>query len=800
MPDRARLRPSAVGRALTLHLPVALAAVVGVALSTLVFFLIRGWERDRMDNAFDIAAQNVISIFKRGIDSNVNALESVGSFYAASVEVEPREFSSFVRPYLDRYAGITGFAWIPRVRAEEIESLEGFARESGFEEFQVVERRDDGRLTSAGARSEYFPSLFLEPSERNPIPRGYDFAVDELTQNVMRAARDRGRPLATSPWIASGMAEDVYLVFHPIYDNDAEPRTDLERADALVGFVAAALRPQAMLSDALWPIRPEEVDLWLVDPATPEGGRVITSYAAASGREMTDGPRLRGVGETFGISHEASVSLAGRKLVADCQPSAAFLANQQTWIAWFGLTIGLFCSWLLASYLHSSIGRTEAIEGIVDERTAELSVANMRLQNEIRDRLQAEDERSRLQDQLRQSQKLEAIGTLAGGVAHDFNNLLTGILGYSGIIRLQAASGGKIAEAAEVIENAAERAKNLTAQLLGFARKGKNQHVPVDVAAIIQEVVTLLSRTINKKIVMRQRIGAPKSIVMGDPGQLQQVILNLAVNARDAMPEGGELAFETEIVDLDENYCQTHPEAAPGRHLAIAVSDTGGGIPREIQDRIFEPFFTTKGRGEGSGMGLAMVYGIVKNHGGSIGLYSESGKGTTIRIYLPFTESEVSRLPAHEEAAAIAGRGVILFVDDEVVVRQVGAEMLRTLGYEVVTARDGAEAVEIYERLVDGVDLAIVDMMMPKMDGKECFQQLRRINPRLRAILSTGYGRDGAAQEILAEGMVGFVQKPYRMSQLSETVATALRPLKAEERKKGKDEGGRMKDEFKIRL
>jgi two-component system, cell cycle sensor histidine kinase and response regulator CckA len=252
------------------------------------------------------------------------------------------------------------------------------------------------------------------------------------------------------------------------------------------------------------------------------------------------------------------------------------------------------------------------------------------------------------------------------------------------------------------------------------------------------------------------------------------VILNLAVNARDAMPLGGVLTFETDLVELDNYYCRTYAGATPGQYYMVSITDTGCGIPLEIQDRIFEPFFTTKEPGKGTGMGLAMVYGIVKNHGGSIRVHSEVGQCTTFKVYLPVPIESPDSQVTSQEIALAPGKGRILVVDDEEMVRTVTKEMLSSLGYQVVTVNDGQEAIEYYRGFGKEIDLVIIDMIMPKLGGRDCFRTLKTINPSVKAILATGYDRNGAAQEILDAGVLGFVQKPYQMSQLSEVIANVL--------------------------
>ncbi len=399
-------------------------------------------------------------------------------------------------------------------------------------------------------------------------------------------------------------------------------------------------------------------------------------------------------------------------------------------------------------------------------------------------------ERKVLQDQLLQSQKMEAIGQLAGGISHDFNNLLTGILGYTTLLKMTNERFPDVVKTAELIEGTAHRAAALTQKLLGFARKGKHHNVPVNIHTTIDETLAILQRTIEKNITMRLNCDAASAFVMGDPVQLQQVILNLAINARDAMSrdvggtDGGVLSIATAMVELSSNELLPEPGIRPGTYLEIRIKDTGCGIAAPIRERIFEPFFTTKEPDRGSGMGLAMVYGIVKNHGGVISVYSVEGQGSTFRILLPTTNPMPAALPTTLPMKPASGTGRILVVDDHPVVRQVTAKMLTALGYKVTTALDGVEALEYYTAHADDIDLVILDMVMPRMGARECFRQLKAINRNVRAILSTGYVKNNAVHEIMIDGMAAFIQKPYELSQLAEVVERVLRGdvLRASER------------------
>lgn len=389
-------------------------------------------------------------------------------------------------------------------------------------------------------------------------------------------------------------------------------------------------------------------------------------------------------------------------------------------------------------------------------------------------------ERKILQDQLLQSQKMEAIGQLAGGISHDFNNLLTGILGYTTLLKMTNERFPEIVKTAELIEGTAHRAAALTQKLLGFARKGKHHNVPVNLHSTIDETLAILQRTIEKNIAIRLNCDAANAFVMGDPVQLQQVILNLAINARDAMShavggtDGGTLSIATTVIELTSSELLPEPGLPPGMYLEITVRDTGCGIPAAIRERIFEPFFTTKEPDRGSGMGLAMVYGIVKNHGGVISVYSVEGQGSTFRILLPITDPISATLPTTLPVKPASGTGRILVVDDHPIVRQVTAKMLTALGYRVTTALDGVEALEFYTTHSDEIDLVILDMVMPRMGARECFRQLKAINRNVRAILSTGYVKNNAVHEIMVDGMAAFIQKPYEMTQLADVVKDVL--------------------------
>ncbi len=384
-----------------------------------------------------------------------------------------------------------------------------------------------------------------------------------------------------------------------------------------------------------------------------------------------------------------------------------------------------------------------------------------------------------MEDRLRQSEKMEAIGKLAGGIAHDFNNQLTGVLGYTHLL-LARLEDPQLREFAAHIRDAALRSAELTRQLLAFGRKGKVLTTATDIHGIIAGVIELLRRTIDKRIEISSRLDAATAIILGDTTQLQGALLNLGLNARDAMPQGGTLLFATGITPVVEP--QPGEEAGPGPHLFVSVSDTGIGMTAETQRRLFEPFFTTKPKGKGTGLGLASVYGTVKAHSGLIRVISEPNRGSTFTLFLPLP-AEPIQLPAAEPLAepqhqATSGR--ILLVDDEPTVIGGCRAILHAQGYEVTACLDPVEALEQYKRCWQTIDLVILDMIMPRLSGRDLFTAMRRINPQARVLVCSGYSLDGDAQTVLDAGALGFIAKPFVVDELTRRVSEALAEAIAE--------------------
>ena len=384
---------------------------------------------------------------------------------------------------------------------------------------------------------------------------------------------------------------------------------------------------------------------------------------------------------------------------------------------------------------------------------------------DVTERLNSDLEKRKLEAQLQMAQKMEAIGTLAGGIAHDFNNILMGIQGNASLLEMRLDANhpgrGKIKNIEKYVESGTE----LSRQLLGFARRGKYNVKASDINDIIAKTSSMFART-RKEIRVRTQLAEGAWAVEVDRGQIEQALLNLYINAWQAMSEGGELYLATENLTLDESYVRPYSVKA-GPFVKVTVTDTGVGIAREDLPRIFEPFFTTKEMGRGTGLGLASVYGIVKSHGGHINVYSEPGQGTTFNFYLPASAREVVDPVALPDQALRRGSETVLLIDDEEMILEVGSGLLQELGYTVVTALSGPEALEIYTTRQSEIAIVVMDMIMPGMGGGETFDRLKEINPAVKVLLSSGYSINGQASHIMERGCDGFIQKPFTMQQLS---------------------------------
>ena len=399
----------------------------------------------------------------------------------------------------------------------------------------------------------------------------------------------------------------------------------------------------------------------------------------------------------------------------------------------------------------------------------------LREAEERTERKQAEETLQKTSEQLRQSQKMEAVGQLAGGIAHDFNNILMVINGYSDLALKAIPPNSPLRDSLEQVRQAGERATTLTRQLLAFSRRQVLQLKVLDLNAVVTNLEKMLQRLIGEDVRFETRLSQRLGRVKADPGQIEQVVMNLVVNARDAMPQGGRLMIETADVELDESYARGHAVVQPGPYVLLAVSDTGCGMDKETQARVFEPFFTTKGKDKGTGLGLATAYGIVKQSGGYIWVYSEPGQGATFKIYLPRVEKEAEPLEPHVGPPALRkGSETILLVEDDEKVRNLLRTILAGNGYTVLEASNGIAALEKYEHHQEGIQLLLTDAVMPEMSGRELAGRLIARNLDLKVLFCSGYTDDAIVRHGILEEGIPFLQKPFTPNTLLRKVREVL--------------------------
>jgi two-component system, cell cycle sensor histidine kinase and response regulator CckA len=391
----------------------------------------------------------------------------------------------------------------------------------------------------------------------------------------------------------------------------------------------------------------------------------------------------------------------------------------------------------------------------------------------IEEKIRAEAALQKSEEQLRMSQKLEAVGQLAGGVAHDFNNLLTVIRGYSELVLNRLDENDDNWPRVEEIKRAAERASTLTHQLLAFSRKQVLQPRLFDLNHLVTDLSKMLRRLIGENIEMTTIIGQ-EAPINADHGQIEQVLMNLVVNARDAMPQGGRLTVETSRVEFDEAYAGAHFSVQPGSYVMLAVSDTGSGMDAETRKHIFEPFFTTKEQGKGTGLGLSTVYGIVKQSGGNIWLYSEPGQGTVFKVYLPAAETNAEPIVTPDRVDLPRGTETIVIVEDEPQIRNLALDCLAHYGYEVLSASNGLEALQLIESLQRPINLILTDVVMPKLSGRELSERISALLPSAKVLFMSGYTNDSVVNHGILDGAAWFIQKPFTLESLVRRVREVL--------------------------
>ena len=591
---------------------------------------------------------------------------------------------------------------------------------SGYPAYQAIEWVDPT-----------FHVVWMTPEIGNHAATGTTEGVDQGQRAMLEGAADRGSTVVTTSPGNLPQGGRGFWVFVPVHSKKE-----------LSGFLVGVFQYQELLSSILQGVAP---DYWL---AIYDGDEEI--YSRTSPKPLGEGRYVQ----------EANISIGQLNWQVRAWPKNGAVEYIRSPLPMLVFGLGSLIAIVLAfavymaesSHLHIS----------------ELAAANLELEKEIAGREQAEEA-------LRHAQKMEAIGRLAGGVAHDFNNLLMVIRGQAALSLNAVGPGAPLhRELAEIVK-AADRASSLTRKLLALGRKQVLQERVLDLNALVTQLVEMLPPVLGDDISLRIDLAPGLGPVKADSAQLEQVIMNLVFNARDAMPDGGELTIETENCDLDEAWVRSHPGVRPGAHVLLRVRDTGHGMDQETQSHLFEPFFTTKDKSKGTGLGLATVYGTVKQSGGHVVVSSTLGAGTTIRIYLPQVQEIVEVVDAPKPLVrSLEGEGRILVVEDDDAVRRMTRKFLEIRGYTVIEARCAADAIRFVERQEETIDLVLTDVVMPGMKGRELADHLGRLRPTLKVLYMSAYTEDDAINIGMLSPGTTFIEKPFSPDELAAKVRDVL--------------------------
>jgi len=674
------------------------------------------------------------------METYIAFLRATSGLFSAAALVTRQDFKAFVNPAVlqGTYPGIQGVGVGRRIFEKDKDALvEAMRKEI-----------PDYRVWPEGQRDEYQPVVYLEPQDgRNQVAIGYDMFSEPVRRGAMERARDTGLPTSTGRIIlVYDNKQAGFLIYVARYRRGLPTETVDDRRAALEGFVYGSFRADDLLHAVLAGEKRPGIRYEVFAGPEPKAEALLHR----SDPDNTNTTRA-------GLKGRTSFEVAGFTWTLSMTALPGFDAGSGPNRAALFLVTGLIVSGALFAVTRSEVNARAA---------AERAAADLR---------RAAAQQRRLEEQLIQSQKMEGIGRLAGGVAHDFNNLLTAILGYAELMESQLEGDEGLRSELREIRLAGERAAALTRQLLAFSRRQVLQPRTLDLNTVVSDVERMLARLIGEDVTLVTRLEPALGSAKADPGQIEQVIMNLAVNARDAMPEGGTLTFATANAVLDADFVAVHPGAIAGPYVALTVTDTGTGMTDEVRSHAFEPFFTTKEKGKGTGLGLATAYGIVKQSGGYITVDSDAGRGTTFQIYLPRVEgTAVVQERAVSSSLLPTGTETILLVEDEAGVRRLSLTVLETQGYLVLEAASGDRALQVARSQTGPIHLVVTDVVMPGMSGRELWDRLKVLRPDSRVLFMSGYTDDVIARHGVLEPGIAFLQKPFTPLSLAQKVRQVL--------------------------
>jgi len=744
--------------------------VFGLFLAVLVLFAtLRSIEEQRLENGLTgvcvEAARDVRSWFKNAQVGTKAWNAHVGQPVIPSFEQRRQQ----ARAVLDYHDTLRGVGYVTLVSREERPAFEKARQSQPHGATHIHDFGSDGELTLAAERETHALIDFWYGREPLALPLGLDLAGLPNGWDTLARAIETDSDACISLaglGLQAGPAGDL-LAVRPLFHPGRPVGSPSERRQALRGYTLCVVDMAVVAGKATRFLNRQQIaSAWsaaaaVPDNAEPPSGTVALRWDAA------------------GMHLAVPIVLAGQPGNMTFLAGEDYLALHESRYVWWILLLGLTITALIAGQLLLLTGETALVASEVQRRTKELH-EEVAERHRTEQSLRESEERRKLDEKLRETQKLESLGVMAGGIAHDFNNLLTGILGYAHLARTRLPGDAAVQPFLGQIEEASRRAAELCQQMLAYAGKGKFVIGPVDLSQLVQDAMRLLHLTISKKATLGLELEPGLPPIEADASQMRQVVMNLVMNASESIGEsGGTITISTSVLNADRcllDSMMLGSELSPGAYVCLEVADTGTGMDEAMLARIFEPFFTTKFAGRG--LGLAAVQGIIRSHRGALAVRSAPGQGTTFRLLFPPTTFGPGRDVVAERAqvpAPLRGHGTILIAEDETMVRHVAVSMARTLGYEIIEASDGQQAVEVFARHRHKLRCVLLDLMMPRLDGLQTFAEMRRLAPEVPIIMMSGYAQVEVRARFPGEGPEAFLQKPFSRTELAARLEAVLR-------------------------
>lgn len=726
--------------------PILITLIVGLALSAVALFNWRDWEKQKIFLQFQRNADQHISAVNKQVGEIELILESVKSLYFSSKVVERDEFSEFVRPLLLRNPSVFAIEWLPRQTCAEPQEYIDATREYSFTQLNLDPFQPRQSIVEISG-PDCFPVSFAESVEQKNNYLGTDLSLVENYHTAMDEARDTGRIIASNGLNIGPKKIDPlsFRVFLPIYINGAPLESTSDRRRYLLGFISGIFKIPEIIKNAWAELDNENLLIFIYVTGPSAEKHLLYTYPPSNSKRYPPPPTMTAAIRMAPAFETAALEEAGKRWDLLFVALPQYISNQQEWTVLGVPFIILFCSVLFSIFIQSLLNKKD-----------QLSEANQKLKKEIH-------ERKELTTKLQQAQKMESIGTLAGGIAHDFNNILGIIIGYGELIRMtDGPKNNNIQTSIDEILAASNRAKELVCQILTFSRLTDQKHQPIQLSYIIKESVKFLKASIPSSIEIRSQIDPETDIICANPTQMHQVLMNLCTNAAHAMKKGsGIMEITLENVNSNQEASQPYLNLNPGNYTKLTISDSGHGISAKHLDRIFDPYFTTKEKGEGTGLGLAVVHGIVKSHNGIISVESEEGRGTTFELFFPSAGPSTPMVEVDSNEHLPKGNERILLVDDEKQIVDIARRILTNLGYQVIGTTSSPAALETFKAQKGAFDLVITDLTMPKMNGFELAREIKIIKPDIAIILSTGFKKNVTESKLNNAGIKELIEKPF---------------------------------------